>query len=75
MNAYWDKRLVENGKYEDFYTVGLRGVHDSGLEATGSPEVKAKRMFVDPEPITSEEHSPCIESDSVFRCHLRSHLL
>ena len=42
MNAYWDKRLVENGKYENFYTVGLRGVHDSGLEATGSPQVKAK---------------------------------
>jgi hypothetical protein len=41
MNAYWDKRLQVNGKYENFYTVGLRGVHDSGLEATGSPEVKA----------------------------------
>ena len=42
MNAYWDKRLVENGKFENFYTVGLRGVHDSGLEAIGSPAVKAK---------------------------------
>jgi len=42
MNAYWDMRLAENGKYENFYTVGLRGVHDSGLEAAGSPEVKAK---------------------------------
>ncbi len=42
MNAYWDKRLVENGKYENFYTVGLRGVHDSGLEATGTPQVKAR---------------------------------
>jgi hypothetical protein len=42
MNSYWDKRLAENGKFENFYTVGLRGVHDSGLEATGSPEVKAK---------------------------------
>ena len=42
MNAYWDKRLAENGAYENFYTVGLRGVHDSGLEATGSPQVKAK---------------------------------
>jgi hypothetical protein len=42
MNAYWSKRLAENGKYENFYTVGLRGVHDSGLEATGSPQVKAK---------------------------------
>ena len=42
MNAYWDKRLAENGGYENFYTVGLRGVHDSGLEAAGSPQVKAK---------------------------------
>ncbi len=42
MNAYWDKRLEVNGKYENFYTVGLRGLHDSGLEATGSPQVKAK---------------------------------
>jgi hypothetical protein len=42
MNAYWDKRLAENGKYENFYTVGLRGVHDSGLEAKGTPQVKAK---------------------------------
>jgi hypothetical protein len=42
MQAYWDKRLAENGKYENFYTVGLRGLHDSGLEATGSAQVKAK---------------------------------
>jgi Glycosyl hydrolase family 115/Gylcosyl hydrolase family 115 C-terminal domain len=42
MNAYWDQRLSQNGGYENFYTVGLRGVHDSGLEATGSPQVKAK---------------------------------
>ena len=42
MNAYWDKRLQENGKYENFYTVGLRGVHDSGLEAKGTPEEKAR---------------------------------
>ena len=42
MDDYWDKRLQENGKFENFYTVGLRGVHDSGLEATGSPEVKAR---------------------------------
>jgi hypothetical protein len=42
MNAYWAKRLEVNGKFENFYTVGLRGVHDSGLEATGTPEVKAK---------------------------------
>ncbi len=42
MNTYWDKRLAENGRFENFYTVGLRGLHDSGLEAEGTPQVKAK---------------------------------
>jgi hypothetical protein len=42
MQAYWDERLAANGKYENFYTVGLRGVHDSGLEATGDAQVKAR---------------------------------
>jgi len=42
IDAYWEKRLVENGKYENFYTVGMRGVHDTGLEATGTVEVKAR---------------------------------
>jgi len=42
MKAYWEKRVVENGRYENFYTVGLRGLHDSGLEATGSVQVKAR---------------------------------
>lgn len=41
---YWDKRLKANGEFENVYTVGMRGVHDSGLEASGSPEVKAKLM-------------------------------
>jgi hypothetical protein len=42
MDAYWDKRVSENGRYENFYTVGLRGVHDTGLEATGDDNVKAR---------------------------------
>jgi hypothetical protein len=42
INKYWDQRLEVNGRFENVYTVGMRGVHDSGLEATGSPEVKAK---------------------------------
>jgi hypothetical protein len=41
MDAYWDKRVATNGKYENFYTVGLRGLHDTGLEATGDDTVKA----------------------------------
>ena len=42
MDRYWKQRLMTNGHYENIYTVGLRGVHDTGLEATGTPEVKAR---------------------------------
>jgi hypothetical protein len=42
MDAYWRERVIANSKYENFYTVGLRGVHDTGLEASGSVEVKAR---------------------------------
>jgi len=39
---YWDERLKTNGRFENIYTVGMRGVHDGPLEATGTPEVKAR---------------------------------
>ncbi len=42
MDTYWNERVAANGKYENFYTVGLRGVHDTGLEATGGDTVKAR---------------------------------
>ena len=41
---YWDKRLEQNGRYENFYTMGMRGVHDTGLEAEGSTEIKARLL-------------------------------
>jgi hypothetical protein len=42
IDKYWDKRLEENGKYENFYTVGMRGVHDTGLEAAGTVAEKVR---------------------------------
>jgi len=42
IDAYWNRRVLENGRYENVYTVGLRGLHDSGLEATGSDADKAR---------------------------------
>ena len=32
---YWIDRLKETGQYENFYTIGMRGVHDSGMEGVG----------------------------------------
>ncbi|MDR3742142.1 MAG: glycosyl hydrolase 115 family protein [Terracidiphilus sp.] len=42
IDQYWKLRLEANGKFDNLYTVGMRGVHDSGLEATGSVVDKAR---------------------------------
>ncbi len=31
---YWEERLKTNGKYENIYTLGMRGIHDSPIQGT-----------------------------------------
>lgn len=38
INKVLDKRISENGGYENFYTLAMRGIHDSGL--VGVPKEK-----------------------------------
>ncbi len=33
---YWEKRTIESRNYENIYTVGMRGIHDSGMEGVSS---------------------------------------
>jgi hypothetical protein len=33
---YWEQRLRDNGKYENIYTIGMRGIHDSPIQGTKS---------------------------------------
>lgn len=32
---YWIERLKESGKYENIYTIGMRGIHDGAMEGVG----------------------------------------
>jgi hypothetical protein len=41
---YWEQRLLENGKYENSYTLGIRGIHDSPMLGGGSEEQKVARL-------------------------------
>jgi hypothetical protein len=41
---YWEQRVRENGKYENVYTLGMRGVHDSGMPGGGTEREKAARL-------------------------------
>lgn len=33
---YWEERLKTNGKFENIYTLGMRGIHDSPIQGTRS---------------------------------------
>ncbi len=39
---YWEERVKENGRYENVYTLGMRGLHDSPMFAVGSRRTKIK---------------------------------
>ncbi len=41
---YWEQRVRENARYENIYTVGMRGIHDSGMPGGGTPREKAERL-------------------------------
>jgi len=32
VRAYWEQRVAANGKYENLWTVGMRGIHDSAMQ-------------------------------------------
>lgn len=41
---YWEQRTRENGQYENVFTVGMRGIHDSGMPGGGSLTEKRDRL-------------------------------
>jgi hypothetical protein len=41
---YWEARVRENGKFENVYTMGMRGIHDGAMPGGGTPAEKAERL-------------------------------
>jgi hypothetical protein len=46
LHDYWEARVKQNGKFENGYSIGMRGIHDSGLVAAkaGSTAEKVALM-------------------------------
>ena len=43
VRKYWDDRVAQNGKYENIYTLGMRGIHDSPIVG---PKTQPERIKV-----------------------------
>ncbi len=41
---YWDERVAENGRFENVYTIGMRGIHDSAMVGGGRMDEKVGRL-------------------------------
>ena len=44
MQNYWETRVKTNGKYENTYTLGLRGIHDYPMEGANSTAERVALM-------------------------------
>jgi hypothetical protein len=44
IRRYWDERVKENGRFENIYTVGMRGIHDSAMAGSGSLAHRAAQL-------------------------------
>ena len=44
MLNYWEERIKTNGKYENTYTIGLRGIHDYPMEGASTNEERIAIM-------------------------------
>ncbi|HEV2861935.1 MAG TPA: glycosyl hydrolase 115 family protein, partial [Pyrinomonadaceae bacterium] len=41
VRRYWEERVRENGRFENVYTLGMRGIHDSPIQG---PKTQAERI-------------------------------
>lgn len=41
---YWEERLKENGRFENIYTLGMRGIHDGAMPFKGTQAQKISLM-------------------------------
>ncbi len=58
---YWEQRVIANGAYENVYTLGKRGIHDSGMvEGSGTAEKSAwlNTIFADQRRILARHVNP-----------------
>lgn len=67
--SYWEERVKVNSKYENTYTLGIRGIHDTSMKGVESMEEKVKytQMAIDDQrKILSEYCSNVEEVPQVF---------
>src|SRR5207302_8997201 len=61
---YWEERVRENGRYENTYTIGMRGIHDSAMPGGGTTAERVARLqqvIADQRAMLAKDVNPKVE--------------
>jgi len=64
MRRYWEERVAANGKYENIYTIGTRGIHDGAMQGPKAvPERVAllQQIFADQRALLAKHVNPQVD--------------
>ncbi|MBJ6122449.1 glycosyl hydrolase 115 family protein [Sphingomonas mollis] len=64
VRAYWDERVRTNARYESLWTLGMRGIHDSGIVGADTPAGKIDlldRVFADQRAMLAANIDPQVD--------------
>jgi hypothetical protein len=71
VRRYWEERVTENGRFENIYTLGMRGIHDSPIVG---PKTQAERIklleqiFADQRAILAKHVNPDVNQVPQIFC-------
>jgi hypothetical protein len=61
---YWEERVAANARYENIYTIGMRGIHDSSMQGpkdTAGRVALLERIFADQRALLAKHVDPQVE--------------
>jgi hypothetical protein len=61
VRRYWEERVKENGHFENLYTLGMRGIHDSAMQGPKTSPERIKlleRIFADQRAMLARHVNP-----------------
>ncbi len=65
VRSYWEERVKTNGRFENLYTLGMRGIHDSGIQGTTSDAQRIQileQVFADQRDLLARHVSAPVEA-------------
>ena len=60
---YWEDRVAQNGRFDNIYTIGMRGIHDSamqGAKTRSEQKTLLERIFTDQRGLLSKYVNPAV---------------